>query len=94
MLLIGKLVICRRMLDFMRFRFPIIHRFTLASRRYQPRDAKVKRRNMRGEVMAEEKLMAKTQKKGVEDLAVVKRICVEAAGEISLVRTSEPGALV
>ena len=54
------------MLDFMRFRFPVIHRSIAASRLCLVRDGKLVRRNLRREFIIDEDLNAKIQREGVE----------------------------
>jgi uncharacterized membrane protein YcaP (DUF421 family) len=92
MVLIGTLVFWSYLLDFMSFRFPVIQRFSSAPRLCLVRDGKMLRRNMRREFITDEELNAKIRHEGVEDLATVKRMYLEADGEMSLIRTDESGA--
>ena len=89
MVLIGTLVFWSYMLDFMSFRFPAIRRLTAAPRLCLVRDGKLMRRNMRRELITDEELNAKIRQEGVEDLATVKRMYLEADGEMSLIRSDE-----
>ena len=78
------------MLDFMRFKFPAIQRSTSAPRLCLVRDGKMLRRNMRREFITDEELNAKIRHEGVDDIATVKRMYLEADGEMSLIRKEEP----
>jgi uncharacterized membrane protein YcaP (DUF421 family) len=90
MVLIGTLVFWSYMLDFVSFHFPFVRRFTSAPRLCLVRDGKLLRRNMRREFITDEELNAKIRQEGVEDVATVKRMYLEADGEMSLIRTDEP----
>lgn len=90
MVLIGTLVFWSYMLDFLSFQFPVIQRFTSAQRLCLVRDGKMLRRNMRREFITDEELNAKIRHEGVDDLATVKRMYLEADGEMSLIRQDEP----
>lgn len=89
--LISTLVFWSFMLDFMSYRFPLIQRFTAAPRLCLVRDGKLQRRNMRREFITDEELDAKIRQEGVEDLANVKLMYLEADGEMSLIRKNAPG---
>ena len=92
MLLIATLVFWSYMLDYMSFKFPVIQHFTSAPRLCLVRDGKLQRRNMRREFITDEELNAKIRHEGVDDLATVKRMYLEADGEMSLIRNDQPGA--
>lgn len=70
----------------------VVQRFTAAQRLCLVRDGKLQRRNMRREFITDEELNAKIRHEGVEDLASVKRMYLEADGEMSLIRNDEPKA--
>ena len=86
MVLIGTLVFWSYMLDFMSFKFPVVQRFTAASRLCLVRDGKLLRKNMRREFITDEELNAKIRQEGVEDIAKVKLMYLESDGEMSLIR--------
>ena len=86
MVLIATLVFWSYMLDFMSFKFPLVARFTSAPRMCLVRDGKLQRRNMRRELITDEELNAKIRHEGVDNLADVKRMYLEADGEMSLIR--------
>lgn len=89
MVLIGTLVFWSYMLDFMSFHVPVIQRFTAAPRLCLVRDGKLQRRNMRREFITDEEVKAKIRQEGVEDLATVKRVYLEADGEMSVIVNDE-----
>ena len=86
MVLIATLVFWSYTLDFLSFKFPLVARFTSAPRMCLVRDGKLQRRNMRRELITDEELNAKIRHEGVYDLADVKRMYLEADGEMSLIR--------
>jgi uncharacterized membrane protein YcaP (DUF421 family) len=92
MVLISTLVFWNYLLDFLSFRFQLIQRFTAAPRLCLVRDGKLQRRNMRREFITDEELNAKIRHEGVDDLAYVKRMYLEADGDMSLIRNDEPKA--
>lgn len=89
MVLIGTLVFWSYMLDVASFQFPAIRRFTSAPRLCLVRDGKLQRKNMRREFITDEELNAKIRHEGVEDVATVKRMYLEADGEMSLICKDE-----
>jgi uncharacterized membrane protein YcaP (DUF421 family) len=91
MVLIATLVFWSYMLDFMSFQFPVIQRLTSAPRLCLVRDGKLLRRNMRREFITDEELNAKIRQEGVDDIATIKRMYLEADGEMSLIRQDKPG---
>ena len=78
------------MLDFLSFKLPLVARFTSAPRMCLVRDGKLQRRNMRRELITDEELNAKIRHEGVDNLADVKRMYLEADGELSLIRRAGP----
>ena len=90
MVLIATLVFWSYMLDFLSFKLPLVARFTSAPRMCLVRDGKLQRRNMRRELITDEELNAKIRHEGVDNLADVKRMYLEADGEMSLIRRGGP----
>lgn len=86
MVLITTLVFWNYMLDFLSFRIPAIQRFTSPRRLCLVRDGKRLRRNMRRELITDEELNAKIREEGVDDIATIKRMYLEADGEMSVVK--------
>ncbi len=52
----------------------------------------LQRRNMRREFITDKELNAKIRQEGVKDLATVKRVYLEADGEMSVMLNDEPQA--
>ena len=92
MVLIATLVFWSYMLDFMSFQFPAIQRLTSPPRLCLVRDGKMLRRNMRREFITDEELKAKVRQEGIEDIATVKLMFLEADGEMSLIRKEGTGS--
>lgn len=86
MVLIATLVFWSYALDFMSFKFPAIQRFTAAPRLCLVHNGKRLRKNLRREFITDEELNAKIRQQGVEDIADVKFMYLEADGEMSLIR--------
>ena len=92
MVLIAPVVFWSYMIDFMIFQFTVTARITAAPRPCLVRDGRMLRRNMRGEFITDQELIAKIWQQGVEDIRMVKRMHLEADGEMSLVRTASAEA--
>ena len=92
MVLIGTLGFWSHLPDYASFQFPLIQRFTSAPRLWLVREGKMLRRNMRREFITDDELKAKIRHERVEDIASVKRMYLEADGEMSLIRRDKPGA--
>lgn len=88
--LIATLVFWNVLIDWASWRFPGVERLLAARRLVLVRDGKRNRRNMRREYITDAELMSKLREQGLEDLAKVKAMYLEADGEISLIR--QPGA--
>jgi uncharacterized membrane protein YcaP (DUF421 family) len=78
-------------LIFVSFQFPLVRGFTSAPRLCLMRDGKLLRRNLRREFITDDQLNARIRREAFEDLAIVKRLYLEADGEMSLIRR-EPGS--
>jgi uncharacterized membrane protein YcaP (DUF421 family) len=73
-------------LNWLGYRFRIFARLLAPPPMELVRDGKMNRRNMRREFINEEELRSQVRQQGVSDLAEVKIACLEANGEISVVR--------
>lgn len=89
MVLIATLVFWSYALDFLNFNFPVIRRFTSPPRLCLVRDGKMLRRNMRRELITDQELNAKVRQEGLESISMVKRMYLEADGEMSLIRQGQ-----
>ncbi|HYD75050.1 DUF421 domain-containing protein [Ramlibacter sp.] len=72
--------------DVLEFRFPALHRLMRDRSTVLVEDGRLLRRNMRREMVTEEELMAVLRKEGVDDLSAVRSACMEADGDISVIR--------
>lgn len=76
-------------LDLLEFRFRCFRRFLRDRQTTLVRDGRPLWRNMRREMVTEEELMAALRKLGIPDVAMVRTACLEADGEISVLRVGE-----
>ena len=88
--LISTLVFWNAALDVLCWRFPAMERLIVARTLALVRDGRMLRRNMRREFISVDELHAKMRENGVDDLAEVKSMTLEADGEISLVKRKSP----
>jgi uncharacterized membrane protein YcaP (DUF421 family) len=92
LVLIATLVFWSYPLDMLSFHVPLIQRFTSPPRLCLVKDGKPLRRSMRREFITDEELNAKIRQEGLEDLSGVKRLYLEADGEMSLIRNEGASA--
>ncbi|MES2537969.1 MAG: YetF domain-containing protein [Pseudomonadota bacterium] len=86
MVLIATLVFWNYGIDYVTYRFPALERFAALKKLCLVRDGKLIRRNMRRELITSEELKAKLREEGLESLADVKLMYLEADGEISVIK--------
>jgi uncharacterized membrane protein YcaP (DUF421 family) len=86
LLMIGLVLAWGYLLDLLEFYFPSLGRLFRDRQTALIEDGRLLRRNMRREMVTEEELMTALRKEGVENLSVVRSACLEADGEISLVK--------
>ena len=89
MLLIGTLVAWNFSLDWLGFRIPAVKRFVSGEKMCLVRDGALQRRAMRREYITEEEILAKLREEGLEGLAQVKTMYLEADGQISVVKAEK-----
>ena len=87
--LISTLVFWNFVIDWATWRFPALERLLASRRLVLVRDGRRNRRNMRREFITDEELMSKLREQGIDDLGKVRRMFLEADGEISVIR--QPG---
>lgn len=90
MVLIATLVFWSYSLDYLNYKFPSFSRLTSPPRLCLVSEGKMLRRNMRRELITEQELNAKIRQEGIEDIAMVKTMYLEADGEMSLIRQHAP----
>lgn len=86
MVLIGTLVAWNFSLDWLGYRIPAVERFVSGRKLCLVRHGRLQRRAMRREYITEEDVLAKLREEGLEDLAQVRQMYLEADGQISVIR--------
>jgi uncharacterized membrane protein YcaP (DUF421 family) len=74
------------LIDWLSFRFPVMHRLLQPPSLALVVNGRVQAANMRAEMLTREDLMEQLREQGVETLAEVKRCCLEADGHISVIK--------
>ena len=74
------------LLEWAGHRYPAFERILRAPTVVLIENGKILRKNMKAEFVTKEELMAQLREHGVEDCALVKRACMEADGEISVIK--------
>ena len=77
---------CDILLNWLSFRFKIFERLLAPPPLPLVENGTMIRRNMRKEFITEDELRSQLRQNGVSDVAEVKRACLEANGEISVVK--------
>jgi uncharacterized membrane protein YcaP (DUF421 family) len=72
--------------DFMEYRFPALGRMLREPEAPLIRDGQVIHQSMRRELISEQELMAALREQGIEDLIDVRSACLEADGQISIIK--------
>ncbi|WP_437332770.1 DUF421 domain-containing protein [Sorangium sp. So ce394] len=90
LLMIALIVAWGYVLDILEFRVPFLRRYLRDAQTVLVRDGRPQWRNMRREMVTEEELQAALRRQGITDIATVRSACLEADGEISVVK--EQGA--
>lgn len=72
--------------DLLEFRVPAFRRLMRHPSTALVQDGRILRRNMRREMVTDEELMTVLRKQGIDDLAGVQSACMEADGEISVIK--------
>ena len=75
--------------DLLEVRIPGFHRLMRNPNTLLVADGKLLRRNLRREMVTEEELRAVLRKEGIDDLTLVRSACMEADGEISVIRKED-----
>jgi len=75
--------------DVLEYHFPLVHRLLREPQTALIRDGQILRKNLRREFVTEEELMAALREEGVEDPSMVHSACLEADGQISVIKAEE-----
>ncbi len=89
LVLVSTIVAWDIMLNWLSYRFKFFERLLAPSPLELVRDGRMNRRNMRKEYITEEELQSQFRQQGVSEIANVKFACLEANGEISVVKKDE-----
>ena len=79
------------LLNWLSYRFKIFERLLAPPPLTLVKEGKMNRRNMRKELITEEELRSQLRQQGVSKLDDVRRACLEANGEISVVKKQNDG---
>ena len=74
------------MINWLSYRFKPIERLLAPAPLTLIENGRMNRRNMRKELITEEELRSQMRQQGVNEFEEVKRACLEATGEISVVK--------
>jgi hypothetical protein len=72
--------------EFVEYRFPAIGRFMREPETALIEDGRILHRNLRRELVAKQELMAALREQGIEDVKEVRSACLEADGQISVIK--------
>ncbi|MEP6572788.1 MAG: YetF domain-containing protein [Gemmatimonadota bacterium] len=89
LVLIGTIFFWNYTLDWLGYRYPIMHRLLHPAPLELIRDGRLNRRNLRAEMLTLEDLNEQLREQGVEKVAEVKRCCLEADGRLSVIRAKQ-----
>ena len=92
LLMICVVVAWSYVIDAVEYRFPSIQRILRDRQTPLIERGRLLRANMRHEMVTEEELMAVLHKEGIDDPSMVQSACLEADGEISLIKSAKPGS--
>jgi uncharacterized membrane protein YcaP (DUF421 family) len=87
--LVGTILLWNYFIDWLEFRVPFVRRLLEPGPIPLVKDGKLQRRNMRREFITHEELMTHLRQNGVDDLAQVKRVCLDGSGEVSVVKQNQ-----
>ncbi|MEN6493919.1 MAG: YetF domain-containing protein [Thermoguttaceae bacterium] len=86
LILVATLIFWSYALDWLGFHFPRLQRLLFPPPFLLVKDGQMLFRNMRRELISREELLSQLRLQGVNDLAEVKRACMESDGRISVVK--------
>jgi uncharacterized membrane protein YcaP (DUF421 family) len=89
LLMVGLVLAWGYVMDMLEYRFPSLRRPLRDRQTPLIQDGRFLGENMRREMITEEELMAVLRKEGIDNPAMVQSACLEADGEISLIKKDE-----
>jgi uncharacterized membrane protein YcaP (DUF421 family) len=84
--LVATIVFWSYVVEWMTHRFPVVEQFLHSPPLLLIENGKMLRRNTKAELITEGELMAQLREEGIDDIALVKRACMEADGMISIIK--------
>ncbi len=84
--LISTLVFWNVAIDWVTFRSPYLEKLLLNTKLLLVQDGRMLRRNMRREFITDEDILSKVRSEGLEDLTGVKRVYLEADGQLTVIK--------
>jgi uncharacterized membrane protein YcaP (DUF421 family) len=75
--------------DVLVYHFPLVHRLLREPQATLIRDGRILTKTLRREFVTEEELMAALREQGLNDPSMVRTACLEADGQISVVKVDE-----
>jgi uncharacterized membrane protein YcaP (DUF421 family) len=91
LLMIGLIVAWGYVLDTLEYRFAFVRRLMRHRQTALVQDGRLLRENLHHELITEEELMAVLRRHDAPELSMVRSACLEADGEISVIKRAEPG---
>ena len=91
LLMVGLIVAWGYVMDMLEYRFPSLRRALRDRQTLLIQDGRFLRGNMRREMITEEELMTVLRKEGIDDPLMVQSACLEADGDISLIKKDVAG---
>jgi len=76
-------------LNWISYRFKLLERLLSPAPLPLVKNGKMNRRNMRQEFITEEELMSQVRQQGIAELEQIKEACLEANGELSVIKSDE-----
>ncbi len=90
LLMIGIIVAWGYVLDTLEYRFAFVRRLMRHRQTPLVRDGRLLRKNLQHELITEEELMTELRRHDASELSMVESACLEADGEISVIKRPEP----
>lgn len=86
LLMTSVIIVWALIVDWLDYRFSVLAWIFKSRETHLVQQGRILRNNLRDEMMTEEELWAALRKEGIDDLSQVKSACLEADGNISVIR--------
>jgi uncharacterized membrane protein YcaP (DUF421 family) len=90
-IVVGTILLWNVVLDWLAYRSALVHWILNPPTVSLVRDGQILHRNMRGQLITKEDLLAQLREQGIEDVKNVKRCSLESDGKLSVIRNKEQG---